>query len=729
MLCKSLKSNQKKAFFLPIILVFAALFFAYATALVSYSIANIKSTTISNKKISALSIAEAGVNYYLWHMQHYPDDYCDLVYYADGEVNEVETPLSNCDKLIDAESSLGKKRPELVGYKGPYEHKYSDGRREIGNYKLYIKDPLSTGGNPIVRSEGQLKSGGPIKKIVVEIGTNSLTKYAIFGDGYTGVNDTPTQQTITLTSKEDWQQGENIDTKLDEPAPDGGELMIDIANGKTTATHTTAPTQIYGSETWKIWDLFIPEAYDADSNASIDIKYRFRISEDGSDWTSWTAPWSCTASSPCDLRNIMNQNYLNKPFLQVNATLSTTNTNITPKISSYTIKYTNLTPTYKIMDISSEYHIHGPVHSNGPINFKGIIDSNYTVESAHQGLVETGPLIHNPNDPDYQECKSEIITFPLLPNKYVFKCPAVWGAGVPPENRKFPVASIDAGTVINDKYFDELKEKALEDGAPYYFDMNNRPGECSKQIYMSYGLGVYFFEDRIAFYPIWDSLSSDKRTFSRYACFDIKTTELESDSKHKIIYFDNTRKIYLHGAVNEMPGNTITILGGKWNSKVSLVSDTWINIKAMNLEYTSPQAKIGIMARTNFVTQIDNARQTFEGPIYNCGIPQYASVCKYLPYMKDGDFASLNDLLESQTWSASFISQLKSIYSINHGPNRYNKLTLKGSNISLYSMLLLQADGQSNSRYNEIHYEPDLGHSPPGFPYLKDVSIISWREE
>ncbi|MDB5164551.1 MAG: hypothetical protein JWL89_177 [Candidatus Saccharibacteria bacterium] len=121
--------------------------------------------TISNFSIvgntikgqQAFNVAEAGVNYYLWHLNHNNTDY------KDGKT----TPTTP-----DA----------ALGY-GPYVHTYidSDGVNE-GTYTLWIK-PASTGSTVVtVRSIGQTPDG--IKKTVeAQIGSPSFASYGVVSDG------------------------------------------------------------------------------------------------------------------------------------------------------------------------------------------------------------------------------------------------------------------------------------------------------------------------------------------------------------------------------------------------------------------------------------------------------------------------------------------------------------------------------------------------------------------
>src|SRR3989344_1826645 len=73
------------------------------------------------RQTSALDIAEAGVNYYLWHLVHDPDDYCD------GNSCTGSPPY------------------------GPYVHNFTDNTgKVIGTYTLWIAPPEITQGGKVV---------------------------------------------------------------------------------------------------------------------------------------------------------------------------------------------------------------------------------------------------------------------------------------------------------------------------------------------------------------------------------------------------------------------------------------------------------------------------------------------------------------------------------------------------------------------------------------------------
>ena len=48
-----------------------------ATGLMNLVTSNTRVAKHRSESVEALEVAEAGVNYYLWHLSHDPEDYCD----------------------------------------------------------------------------------------------------------------------------------------------------------------------------------------------------------------------------------------------------------------------------------------------------------------------------------------------------------------------------------------------------------------------------------------------------------------------------------------------------------------------------------------------------------------------------------------------------------------------------------------------------------------------------
>jgi hypothetical protein len=105
----------------------------------------------------AFNIAEAGINYYLWHLSHNATDY------KDGQ----STPATP-----DA----------TLGY-GPYTHNYIDSNAtNEGTYKLWIK-PQGGGSSVVkVRSIGTVKGTNVTRTIEAQIGAPSFSSYAVLSD-------------------------------------------------------------------------------------------------------------------------------------------------------------------------------------------------------------------------------------------------------------------------------------------------------------------------------------------------------------------------------------------------------------------------------------------------------------------------------------------------------------------------------------------------------------------
>ncbi len=109
------------------------------------------------KSQQAFNVAEAGINYYLWHLNHNSTDY------KDGGTTP-STPDPN------------------LGY-GPYTHTYIDGSAvNEGTYTLWI-NPAGGGSSVVtVRSIGTA-AGTNIKRTVqAQVGSPSFASYAVASD-------------------------------------------------------------------------------------------------------------------------------------------------------------------------------------------------------------------------------------------------------------------------------------------------------------------------------------------------------------------------------------------------------------------------------------------------------------------------------------------------------------------------------------------------------------------
>ncbi len=137
------------------ILIFILIFGAAATIMIvggvaSYAIFEHKASLIKHNRDLAFDIAEAGTNYYRWHLAHTQDDYMD-----------------------------GTDSP------GPYTHAYvnKDGET-IGYYALSITPPLTGSTIVTISSTGWLVSAPSVRRtVVVRVGFPALTNYTFLVNG------------------------------------------------------------------------------------------------------------------------------------------------------------------------------------------------------------------------------------------------------------------------------------------------------------------------------------------------------------------------------------------------------------------------------------------------------------------------------------------------------------------------------------------------------------------
>lgn len=120
---------------------------------------NLNVSTVANNITSqkAFNIAEAGVNYYLWHISHSPNDY------KDGGTTPT-TPNAT------------------LGY-GPYLHTYTDDNGiNQGSYTLWI-NPQGAGSTiATIRSIGKVNGSSITRTVEAKIGSPSFASYGVVSD-------------------------------------------------------------------------------------------------------------------------------------------------------------------------------------------------------------------------------------------------------------------------------------------------------------------------------------------------------------------------------------------------------------------------------------------------------------------------------------------------------------------------------------------------------------------
>jgi hypothetical protein len=146
-----MKTAQRQSGFIMLtVLIMALMLSSLGMIGAELLISNARFQQYENRSTQALNVAEAGVNYYLWHLSHNSSDYKD-----------------------------GGTTPATAPY-GPYTHNYydSDGNL-LGTYTLWITPP--EGGSTIttVKSIGQVPRFSGTRTILAQVGQPSFANYAL----------------------------------------------------------------------------------------------------------------------------------------------------------------------------------------------------------------------------------------------------------------------------------------------------------------------------------------------------------------------------------------------------------------------------------------------------------------------------------------------------------------------------------------------------------------------
>lgn len=132
-------------------LIFAAVALTVITGLVNWGATTLASIRTAATKEQAFQIAEAGIDYYRWHLAQYPTDY------EDG-----------------------------TGVPGPYYHNFYDKNGNlIGHYSLVITAPPVGSTKVVITSTGTTTANSTVKKIVqATLAEPSLAQYAVVANDY-----------------------------------------------------------------------------------------------------------------------------------------------------------------------------------------------------------------------------------------------------------------------------------------------------------------------------------------------------------------------------------------------------------------------------------------------------------------------------------------------------------------------------------------------------------------
>lgn len=133
-----------------LLLIVIFIFSLIMSPIISWTVTVSKAIRASVNKEQALQIAEAGINYYQWHLAHYPTDY------QDG-----------------------------TGAPGPYIHNYTDldTQAVIGTYSLVITPPANGSTIVTIASTGWTIDNPSVKKtITAKYGIPSLALYSFLSN-------------------------------------------------------------------------------------------------------------------------------------------------------------------------------------------------------------------------------------------------------------------------------------------------------------------------------------------------------------------------------------------------------------------------------------------------------------------------------------------------------------------------------------------------------------------
>jgi len=149
---KQFFSKSRRGIALYQVIVTGTVILTICVSVATIVLSTLRFATRTQRAVSATYIAEAGINYYLWHLSHNVTDFCDGV----------------------ACGTLG-----ADGY-GPFTYDYtsSDGRK-LGTYSIYVKPPSGASASVTVKSIGNASGGSAPRTLQASIAIPSFAQYAI----------------------------------------------------------------------------------------------------------------------------------------------------------------------------------------------------------------------------------------------------------------------------------------------------------------------------------------------------------------------------------------------------------------------------------------------------------------------------------------------------------------------------------------------------------------------
>lgn len=265
-------------------LVFIAIFLTLAGGLLGLTHYNLRYIKKQESKQYALYVAEAGINYYRWHLAHEPEDYTDD-----------------------------------TGEPGPYIHDYEDPvTGVVGKFSLEITPPAAGSTIVTIKSTGWLNKEPNVKRVVkVKYGIPSLAHYSyltntdiwfdenerVSGEMHSngGIRQDGTNDSLMTSAKETyicqpshgcnpaqekpgiWGNGPNSGLwSFPRPAVDFDSITVDLSQIKTDALDSG----LYFGSTSKGYHVIFQ------NNGTFNI---YRVTQLGTkiwqlndDWTVWT---------------------------------------------------------------------------------------------------------------------------------------------------------------------------------------------------------------------------------------------------------------------------------------------------------------------------------------------------------------------------------------------------------------------------------------------------------
>ncbi|MCK4918969.1 MAG: hypothetical protein KAS01_01135 [Candidatus Pacebacteria bacterium] len=153
--------KNQSGMIIPLILVMTSILLILAVSLMTWTLSSRKDVKRKIQKVQSLQVAEAGVNYYKWHLSHNSSDFMDGNDWCCN--NNPALTYEDCSNVC-----------------GPYEHEYKDyNDNVVGEFSLRIT-PAEVGSTVVaVESSGVAYGSNNItKKVSSYIGKRSLAEFS-----------------------------------------------------------------------------------------------------------------------------------------------------------------------------------------------------------------------------------------------------------------------------------------------------------------------------------------------------------------------------------------------------------------------------------------------------------------------------------------------------------------------------------------------------------------------